>query len=234
MEPLVSVIITTKNEEKYLEPTLKAIKNQSYSNVEIIVTDSCSSDNTVKIARKYADKVVIKKTNIAEGKNLGAKYASGEFLVFVSADAILDKNWIKNAMKQFERKNVVMMAGIYTFIEKSILSRISGWLWKLVTFSTYKIGFFHASGDCTIMIKKTNFYSINCFREDLVNMEDADFVKRMRKTGNVVLEKKCKCMASARRFEKEGYIKWSLIWFITGTYYYLTGKSLLRFYKTVR
>jgi len=234
MNPLVSVVITTKNEEDYLEATLKSIKNQTYPNIEIIVSDACSTDNTVKIAREYSDKVVIKKTNIAGGKNLGAKYANGEFLVFVSADTILDKNWIKNAIKQFNKENVVLAAGYFTFHEESIHAKIYGWLWKLITFFSYKIGFFHTSGECTIMVKKSSFHSIDGFNKYLVNMEDIDFTKRMKKIGDLALEKKCRCVASARRFEKEGYIKWSIIWFVTGIWYYITGKSFLKMYKCVR
>lgn len=234
MKPLVSVIITTKNEENYLESTLKAIKDQTYPNIEIIVTDACSTDNTVKIARKYTDKVVIKKTNIAEGKNLGAKHANGKFLVFVSADTILDRNWIKNAIKDFNKENIVMVAGYFSFHERSIGARIYGWLWKLITFSSYRIRFFHTSGECTIMVRKPKFYSIGGFKNDLINMEDIDFTKRMKRMGKVVLEKTCRCVASARRFEKEGYIKWSLIWFVTGIWYYITGKSFLKTYKCVR
>jgi len=53
----VSVIVPTKNSSRTLERCSKSIKNQSYKNVEIIVVDNNSTDNTKEIAQKYTDKV---------------------------------------------------------------------------------------------------------------------------------------------------------------------------------
>jgi glycosyltransferase involved in cell wall biosynthesis len=53
--PLISVVVTTKNEQENIENCLKSIKNQSYKNYEIIVVDNFSTDETKKIARKYSD-----------------------------------------------------------------------------------------------------------------------------------------------------------------------------------
>jgi len=233
MKPLVSVIITTKNEEKYLESCLKSVKNQSYPKIEIIVTDACSNDNTVKIAKRYA-KVIEKETNIAQGKNLGAKLAKGEFLIFLSADTALKKNWIENALKKLKKKDVAMVVGLFSFFEKSLSAKFYGWLWRFITIFSFKFGYPHVSGECTLAVKTLKFHAINGFREDLVNMEDVDSARRIKGVGDIALEKKCWSVASARRFEKEGYIKWSFIWLITGIWYYLTGKSPLREYKSIR
>ena len=65
-------------------------------------------------------------------------------------------------------------------------------------------------------------------------MEDVDFGKRVKKVGTVLLEKRCWSVTSSRRFEKGGHIKWNLIWCFSGIWYFLTGRSPLRFYKTVR
>ena len=58
--PLVSVIITTKNEEKHIENLLQSIKRQTYKNIEIILVDNYSTDRTREIARKYTDKIYLK------------------------------------------------------------------------------------------------------------------------------------------------------------------------------
>ncbi len=52
-KPLVSVIITTKNEERNIETCLKSIKNQTYKKIEVIVIDNNSADSTEKISKKY-------------------------------------------------------------------------------------------------------------------------------------------------------------------------------------
>ena len=56
--PLVSVIIPTYNSSRTLEKCLESIKNQTYKNIEIIVVDNNSTDNTKEIAKKFADKAI--------------------------------------------------------------------------------------------------------------------------------------------------------------------------------
>ena len=52
MKNLVSIVIRTKNEEKWIESCLKSVFNQNYKNFEVILVDNKSTDNTVKIAKK--------------------------------------------------------------------------------------------------------------------------------------------------------------------------------------
>jgi len=230
MKPLVSVIITTKNEEKHIESCLRSIKNQTYPNIEIIVSDSCSSDDTVNIAKKYADKVVVKKTNISEGKNFGAKYAKGKYFVFLDADVILEKKWIRNALKRLHSKNVAMVIGRFNFLENTLRTRIYEWVWKLFLFTCYKIGIPHTQIGCTLGVKRSKFFDVNGFRNDLIIAEDIDFARRIKKMGDIVIEKKCRMLTSTRRLKKGGYVKLSLIWLINGIWYYITKKSLLKYY----
>ncbi len=56
--PLISVIVLTKDSSQTLSSCLKSVRNQSYSNIELIVVDSQSADDTVNIAQKYAAKIV--------------------------------------------------------------------------------------------------------------------------------------------------------------------------------
>jgi len=56
MEP-VSVIIPVYNGEKFLDQTIKSVLNQTYKNVEYIIIDDCSQDNSLKIIEKYSDKI---------------------------------------------------------------------------------------------------------------------------------------------------------------------------------
>ena len=67
MKPLVSVIIPVKNEEKNIEECMKAIKGQTYRNIEMIVVDGMSSDRTVEIASEFGAKVVYEKPAICPG-----------------------------------------------------------------------------------------------------------------------------------------------------------------------
>ena len=94
MNDLISVIIPVKNgsKGKYINQAIEGIFSQDM-NVEIIVVDDCSEDNTVEIAESYGCKVVkhsISKGQVA-GKNSGLKIASGKYIIFLDHDDIMRK-----------------------------------------------------------------------------------------------------------------------------------------------
>ena len=68
---LVSIIIRTKNEEKWIESCLRSVFNQNYKNFEVILVDNKSADNTVKIAKKYKIKVIEDCAHAIESKYYG-------------------------------------------------------------------------------------------------------------------------------------------------------------------
>ncbi len=91
----VSVIIPAYNEEKFIEKCLISIKNQSFKDIEIIVVDDGSTDKTVEIAEKIADRVILQDhLGCGKARNIGAKSAAGEILVFIDADMYLDEECI--------------------------------------------------------------------------------------------------------------------------------------------
>ena len=97
----VSVIIPTYNEEKDIGNCLSSLKNQSYKNFEIILVDDGSKDNTLDVAKKFPKVKMIKGEHRGPGfsRNLGAKEAKGNILVFIDADMSFEKDYIKNLIK---------------------------------------------------------------------------------------------------------------------------------------
>ena len=91
-ENLVSVIIPVYNVEKYLPKCLDSVINQTYKNLEIILVDDGSPDNSGKICDEYAEKdsriKVIHKENggVSSARNVGIKQAKGQYLLFVDSD----------------------------------------------------------------------------------------------------------------------------------------------------
>lgn len=84
--PLVSVIIPTYNSGRTLEKCLRSIMRQTYRNVEVIIVDRYSSDNTIKIAKKYRTKIYQVKYERAKAKNTGLKMARGRYVLFIDSD----------------------------------------------------------------------------------------------------------------------------------------------------
>ncbi|MEP7278869.1 MAG: glycosyltransferase family A protein [Bacteroidota bacterium] len=94
--PLVSVLMTAYNREKYIAEAIESVLASSYTNFELIITDDGSGDNTVAIAKKYeaADtrvKLYINETNLGDypNRNKAASYAKGKYLKYVDADDML-------------------------------------------------------------------------------------------------------------------------------------------------
>lgn len=91
----VSVIIPAFNEEKVIGNCVDSLKKQSYKDIEIIVVDDGSSDNTANIVLA-TDVKLLKQNHLGAGnaRNLGAKSSSGKILVFVDADMEFDKDFV--------------------------------------------------------------------------------------------------------------------------------------------
>lgn len=102
---LVSIVIRTLNEEKHLVELLEAIKIQDDSvfDIETVIIDSGSTDNTLAIAEQFGCRITyIKKEDFTFGRSLndGCDFANGDYLVFVSGHCIpVDKFWVTNLVK---------------------------------------------------------------------------------------------------------------------------------------
>lgn len=103
MNDLISVIIPVKNGGKYIKEAIDGIQKQEM-NVEIIVVDDCSTDNTVEIAESYGCKIVKHETSKGQvaGKNSGLKVASGKYILFHDHDDIMQDGALKRLYDEFE------------------------------------------------------------------------------------------------------------------------------------
>lgn len=97
-QPIVSVIVPTKNSAAYLEGCLRSIKNQSYSPIELIVVDNKSTDETSKIAQKYADKFYTRGPERSAQRNYGVKHSSGKYLLIIDSDMELTADVVKDCV----------------------------------------------------------------------------------------------------------------------------------------
>ncbi len=110
---MISIIIPTYNEEKDILDCLKSLERQTYKNFEIIIIDDGSTDETIKKIREFSKKDrkirILNQKHKGPGaaRNLGAKYAKGEILIFVDADMTFDKDYIKNLINPLEKKEII-------------------------------------------------------------------------------------------------------------------------------
>lgn len=107
----VSLIVPVYNIEKYLERCANSILEQDYDNLEIILVNDGSLDNSLKICKKYEQKdsriIVIDKKNggVSSARNEGLKIATGDYIGFIDSDDWIDKNTISTLMNVLKKEN---------------------------------------------------------------------------------------------------------------------------------
>ena len=117
MNKLVSVIVPTYNGEKFIAQTLESIINQDYENLEIIVVDDVSTDNTVSLVREILENSgrkfqLIQRTvngRQSASRNTGLDAANGEYVMFFDHDDLAEKNFVSSLYKEAEDKQADFM-----------------------------------------------------------------------------------------------------------------------------
>lgn len=200
---MISIIIPAKNEEKYLPKLLSQLKKSS--NIEIMVAVADSHDKTKQIAKKYGAKVVVGGLP-GIGRNNGAKIATGKILIFLDADITLSNNFIKKAVKEFNKRELDCASVDITTKSGNIFDELIYFLNNLVQRISQYTFFKYGCGMC-IIVKKDIFEKLKGFDKNITYAEDADFTKRAGKICNYAILNSCYIIASNRRFVKDGRIK---------------------------
>jgi len=118
----ISIITVCKNAEDTIENTILSVINQTSNNIEFIIIDGVSTDNTISIIEKYRNKISYfiseQDTGIYNAMNKGIKAASGDILYFLNAnDYIFDKEVISRVVQKFEKTNNDIVFGSLVTID---------------------------------------------------------------------------------------------------------------------
>jgi len=178
MVALVSVIITTKNEEKHIGNCIESIKKQTYPQkcIEIIVVDNNSIDTTKEIVKKYTDKVYNFGPERSAQRNFGVKQSSGRYILYLDADMIVSEDVISECVEICEEKNYIAL-----YIPERIIGK--GFWVKVRDFER---SFYNGTViDCVRFVRRDKFLEIGGFDENLTGPEDWDFDRRIRKIDKV-------------------------------------------------
>jgi len=175
---VVSVIITTKNEEKNIADCLRSIKFQSYSadRTEIIVVDNNSEDGTKQIAKKYGARVFNKGPERSAQRNLGINKSKGKYIMYLDADMILSSSVIERSVERLEKGDAVAL-----YIPEVVLGNS---YWNKAR--RFERSFYDGTAiDCVRFITKDVFEQVGGFDLSLTGPEDWDFDKKIRGKGKV-------------------------------------------------
>ena len=138
--PLISVVFTSYNHIEFLKQALDSLINQTYKDIEIIIVDDCSTDNSQNILKEYENlpNVIVKLNVINSGSyvkasNYGARFANGDYILFAQCDDYADPTQIEKLVKValkypdigviFSRSNLVNKDGVFISDDYSIRER---------------------------------------------------------------------------------------------------------------
>lgn len=239
---MISIIIPTLNEISVIERTLKLFKGTSRRNLEVIVSDGGSTDGTVAVARKYADKVVEKgegRQTIGMGKNEGEAVSTGDCLAFFDADITIPSpdEFFDTVLEVFgHRPEVVAITG-YLKVLPEYETPADRFFFRLVNVTHYiQNNIFRtgaAAGEFQI-IRRSAFEKLGGYRKELAVSEDQDMFRRLAKIGRTFFDPRLVVYHTGRRAHKIGWPKLLYQWMINDVSVRFFGKSFNDVWKEVR
>lgn len=178
--PLVSVVITTKNEEKNIETCIKSILEQSYpkEKIEIIIVDNNSSDKTKELAQKYTDKVFNKGPERSAQRNYGLLEKSfGEYLLYLDADMILSPGIVEQCVYVITKDSQIVAIHISEVVlGEKYFSKVR----------RFERSFYDGTViDGARFFKKKILQKVGGFDESMSGPEDWDLDKKLKQLGKI-------------------------------------------------
>ncbi|MBI2196474.1 glycosyltransferase [Candidatus Daviesbacteria bacterium] len=175
---LVSVIITTKNEEAAIGRLIESIKKQTYKNLEVIMVDNFSEDKTAEIGKKSGIKVYSFGPERSSQRNFGAKHATGDYLLFVDADMELCPAVLQECVEVCKKGRQV---GAVIIPERSI----GNTFWEKV--KAFERSFYNLEGDsftdAARFFTKEAFNATGGYDERITGPEDWDLPESVKNLG---------------------------------------------------
>ncbi|MBC8095025.1 MAG: glycosyltransferase [Akkermansiaceae bacterium] len=224
----VSVIIPAHNEEAYLKATLVALRKQKFPGLEIIVVANGCTDRTEDVARERCDQlVVISQKGLGVARNLGARMAQGELLIFLDADTHLKKTTLRTVTEKFTRNHAAGTVKGKPDSNRLAYRMIYG-LKNFVHWSSV-----HQGSSGVIICWKEHFIQLGGFNESLEVRENSDLIKRLKRFGRYTYIGKATAVTSMRRYDRRGV--GNMIWMWIKLWFESLFKDLKdRKYETVR
>ncbi len=188
INPLVSIIITTYNHGHFIRDAIESALNQSYKNIEILIIDDGSTDNTNEIVEAYHTVKYIYQDNkgLSAARNTGIEKSSGDFVLFLDADDFLYTDGIKlNIEILAKNTSIAFVSGSYKYVdinkneEESISHQVDGNHFQRLVLSNY-IGMHGA------VLYRKNIIEKCLYDTSLKSSEDYDLYLRITKDHKVI------------------------------------------------
>lgn len=251
--PLVSIIIPSRNEEKFIGKCLNSLIHQDYpkEKMELLVVDGMSEDKTREIILNLKSKITKPEIKLLDNPkkftnfafNLGIKEAKGEIIMLAGAHATYEKDYVSKCVQYLREQNADCVGGIMvtlprenSLISKAIAKALSHWFG--VGGSIFRKGVKKVKEVDTVFsgcYKKEVFEKLGGFNENLLKGQDFEFNKRLKKSGGKILlipETKSYYFARSKlNWQFIKYYFWEGFWAIYPIKF--AGKSFFSFWRFI-
>ena len=209
---MISVIIPAHNEERYLGKTLEGLQHQNYGWFEVIVVANGCTDRTREVAKGRCQRlIVLSERNLGVARNLGARMARGDILLFLDADTVLEPMALRVIAEQFNEADA---AG--TIRGRPDDSRPAYRLIYALKNLVHRCSL-HPGSSGVILCWRKAFMRVGGFDEGLEVRENSDLLKRLMLCGRYKYIGAVSATTSMRRYERWGVGRvvwlWCKLWF---------------------
>jgi glycosyltransferase involved in cell wall biosynthesis len=183
MKSLVTIIVTTKNEEKNIENCYKAVHNQTIprDKLEIVLIDNSSTDRTKEISKPYVDEIYNVGPERSAQRNYGFEHAKSNWVLYLDADMRIEPTVIEECLAAVENNPEII--GIY--VPEKVVGE---GFW--INVRNFERSFYDATCiDAARFIKKEAFLGIGGFDTSMSGPEDWDLDRRLLEKGKLALIK---------------------------------------------
>ena len=203
----ISVVIPAHNEESYIAQTLESLKRQNYARFETIVVANGCGDGTAEVAKGRCDRlIVLSQKSLGVARNLGARMAKGEILVFLDADTRLEPMALRIISENFSKRDAAATLRGVPDAERFRYRLL--YLYKNFTHCTS----LHRGSAGVIICWRKHFMQAGGFDEGLEVCENSELIKRLRRFGKYKFISDASATTSMRRFEQRGFWPMFLVW----------------------
>jgi len=178
----ISLIVSTYNRSNLLKKTIKSVLAQSFKDIELIVVDDCSTDDTEQVVKGFGNNIRYLKTNKNSGsdskpKNLGIQKANGEYIAFLDDDDIYRPDALKILYK-YAKTGADITYGDYLIENNGKMEK--GWS---LPFSASRLSQMNYIAMSVVLIKREKLLEVGGFDEQIHKFKDWNLWIRMQKYG---------------------------------------------------
>lgn len=172
--PLISVIIPVYNAEKYLPKCIESVLQQTYSNLEIIMVDDGSQDNSVSIIESYQARdsriklITQKNSGVSAARNTGIRNATGEYIGFVDSDDWIDSGMYETLLELLDKNNAeISSVEINRVFDEQDIPTSKPGIEKVYSQEEYAKRFFKIGSQEILYYCYNKLYKNSCVSQDM-------------------------------------------------------------------